>query len=221
MQLLSPVNAPAIIGDGGAGWAQFPYIIKILAENIKRYQQLQMMIKQAKGHEEYLRLINSGLENSIGLLNSLPVRDEGLLAELRDFRSAYENVIDVYGQIPKSKEATLHLLHDQLTAESRRMANSFKKYAHEQEENSITLAVQSRQASPKGAERMQVEASARILRSLSQLIRLNTQILKLQSEQLAMRNKQGKENVASFQKFNRDLGSGFKQFKPEMNLTRF
>ncbi len=221
LALLLPVRSVAFLGDGGAGWAQIPYLVKILAENVKRYQQLRMVIEQAKGHEQYLRLINSGIENSIDLLNSIPVRDEGLLEQLRDFQSAYNNVLEIYGQIPKSKEATLQLLHDQLAAESRRMTNSFKEYAREQEENSITLAVQSRQASPKGAQRMQAEASAHIMRSLSQLIRLNTQMLKLQSEQLAMNNKQGKDRVAAFQKFNEDLGGGFKKFKPEMNLTRF
>lgn len=179
------------------------------------------MIDQAKGQEQYLRLIHSGLENSIGLLNSLPVKDERVLAELKSFKQSYEAILDVYGKIPKSKEAALHLLHDQTVAESIRMANSFKSYSEKQEENSIKIAIQSREASPKGAARMQAEASAQILNSLSQLIRLNTQMLKLQSEQLALQNKLGKDNVAGYQRINNDLGSGFKNFKPEMNLARF
>ena len=101
------------------------------------------------------------------------------------------------------------------------MANDFKIYSENQERNADVIAVNAREASPKGAARMQAETSAQILKSLSQLIRLNTQMLKLQSEQLAVNNKVSKEGVANFQKVSRDLGSGFSNFKPEMKLTRF
>ena len=109
------VTSPAysIFGDGGAGYSQLPYIIKILTENIKRYQQLKMMINNAKDHKNYLKLINSGLENSIGLLQTLPVKDEELLAELKTFKQSYNSILKFYGQIPKSKESVLQLLHDQ------------------------------------------------------------------------------------------------------------
>jgi hypothetical protein len=94
-------------------------------------------------------------------------------------------------------------------------------YSEIQEKNSELIAVQARQASPKGAVRMQAETSAEILRSLSQLLRLNTQMLKLQSEQLAISNKASKEGVANFQKVSQDLGSGFSKFKPDMKLVTF
>jgi len=219
--LCMPFNAFAIIGDGGAGWAQIPYIIKILAENVKRYKQLRLMITQAKDHKQYLRLINSGLENSIGLINSLPIKDEKILAELRTFKKSYDTILDVYGKVPKSKEELLHTLHDQTVAESLRMVNSFKDFARKQDENSIMLNVQSRNASPKGAARMQVEASSNILRSLNQLIKVNGQMLKMQSEILAMTNKNGKDNVIRYQKIDQDLRKGFKNFNFDMKLATY
>jgi hypothetical protein len=101
------------------------------------------------------------------------------------------------------------------------MITSFKEYSEKQEENSILIAAQSREASPKGAARMQAETSAQILRSLSQLIRLNTQMLKMQSEQFAMHNKMGKDSVGNFQRVNQDLGRSFQSAKPEMGLVKF
>jgi hypothetical protein len=196
-------------------------LVQILSENIRRYYQLQEMIGQNKNQMEFLRAINAGLDNSIGLLESLPVKDEKLLGDLKEFRGAVQRVSDLYGSIPKSPEEALHLLHDQSVAESLRMANSFKDFSETQEKNSILIAAQARAASPKGAARMQAETSAEILRSLSQLIRLNTQMLKLQSEQLAMTNKQSKDGVAGFQKINADLGRGFSKFKPDMKFVRF
>lgn len=169
----------------------------------------------------FLKVLNQGIDNSIGLLESLPIKDEKILSDLKEFKSALYKVESLYGKIPKSPEEALHLLHDQTVAESLRMATSFKEYSDVQEKNSQVIASQARMASPKGAARMQAETSAEILRSLSQLIRLNTQILKLQSEQLAMSNKSSKEGVANFQKVNQDLGRGFSSFKPDMKLVAF
>ncbi len=196
-------------------------LMQILQENIRHYFQLQEMIKQGQNADSYLRWINKGLDNSIGLLKSLPIKDEKVLSELKEFRQAMGKVSTLYGQVPRSPEEALQLLHDQTVAESLRMATSFKEYSETQEMNSNLARIQVRDASPKGAARMQVEMSADILKSLAQLIRLNTQMLKLQSEQLAINNKSSKEGVANFQKVSRDLGSGFSNFKPEMKLTRF
>lgn len=196
-------------------------LIEILAENIKHYYQLQQMIGQARSTEDYLRLVNSGIDNSMGLLSALPIKDEGIMADLASFKQALNTVENLYGAVPRSKEQMLHLLNDQTIAESIRMANSFKKYSQDQEENSVRIAIQSRQASPKGAARMQAETSAQILQSMSQLIRLNTQMLKLQSEQFAMQNKTGKTEVANFMRVNDGLSNGFKNFKLDMSLGQF
>lgn len=205
----------------GSGWAAVGYLIKILEENYRRYIQLKQMIDSANGHYDYIRALNQGLDNSIGLLDSLPIKDEKILAEIRNFKEAVGRVELLYGKIPKSPDEALHLLHDQSVAESLRMANSFKEFSETQERNSQLIAIQARDASPKGAARMQAEMSAEILRTLSQLIRLNTQMLKLQSEQTAMANKTSKDNVASFQKINQDIGNGFSKFKPDMKLVTF
>lgn len=196
-------------------------LVQILAENIKHYQQLQMMIGQGRDQADFLRQLNAGLENSIGLLQSLPVKDEKILANLREFQGALKSVTDVYGMIPKSQEAMMQTLHDQTIAESLRMVNTFKDYSDVQEQNSILIAAQSRDASPKGAARMQAETSAQILGSMSQLIRLNTQMLKLQSEQFGMNNKVGKDSVGNFQKVNQDLGKSFQGLKSDMRLIQF
>lgn len=212
---------PAFAFSDGSGWAAVAYLIKILEENYRRYVQLKQMIDTANGHYDYIRALNSGLDNSIGLLEALPIKDEKVLAELKNFKEAVGRVELLYGKIPKSPDEALHLLHDQSVAESLRMANSFKDFSETQEKNSILIAAQAREASPKGAARMQAETSAEILRTLSQLIRLNTQMLKLQSEQIAMANKSAKDGVAGFQKINQDLGTGFSTFKPDMKFVSF
>ena len=96
--------------SGGMFGADVAVLIKILAEDIQRFQQLKMMIQQSKDQGDYLRMINSGIENSIGLLQALPVKDEKILAELRDFQGAMNSVSNVYGVVPQSPEATMQTL---------------------------------------------------------------------------------------------------------------
>ena len=94
-----------------------------LAENVRRYQQLKQMIAYSKSHEDYLRLVNRGLENSMGLLRALPIKDDRLLKELGNAHQISRSVTYLYGSIPKSKEAVIHKLHDRSVSQSIRMAS--------------------------------------------------------------------------------------------------
>lgn len=220
LMLFSP-QSQAFLGDGGAGWAQLPYLIKILEENYKRYKQLQIMIQTAKNQEEFLKSLTTGLDNSIGLLESIPLKNEKILTDFKDFKKGYDSVLDLYGSIPKSKEETLQVLHDKSVAESLKMVAMTDDHSRLQEENSDLIKLSAREASLKGAARMTAESNALILDSLNQLIKLQAQSLKLQSEQLAMQNKNSKTQVDSFQKINQGLGDGFKKFQHKPGLIRF
>jgi len=214
-------NSQAFLGDGGAGWANAVYLAKILEENYRRYQQLKMMIDQAKNQGEYLRLLNQGLENSIGLMNSLPVKDERILDDLGSFQNALSTIEKIYGQIPKSAESATQILHDQTVAESLKMVNASKEYSKLQEENALKISIQTRQASPKGAARMTAETSAQILHTLNQILRINGQILKLQSESLAMNNKVDKDSIMGHQKIKSDMESSLSGFHGDFKFPRF
>ena len=211
----------AFIGDGGAGWAQLPYLIKILQENYSRYQQLRTMINTTRDHRRWLKEVHQGLENVSTLMESLPIKDEKILSQLRTFSKSVQTIEQIYGKIPRSKEEAVQRLHDNTVAESMRMIHDFQKYAEKQEANSVRIKSDSQMASPKGAARMAATTNAEILKSLSQLIRLNSQMLKLQGEELAYANKSGKTQVSSFQDVSQSLQGSFKNFEPNMKLPKF
>lgn len=205
----------------GSGWANFGYLVKILAENIKRYQQLRMMIDQARDQKNFLKGLHSGLENSIGLLEGIPITDENILNELKNFQKASRKIEEIYGLIPKSQDKEMLRLHDQTIAESLKMVTSFKKFVEIQEKNSQAVSRQARNTSPKGAARMMAETQGMIMKSLAQLIRLQNQSLKMQSEQFALMNKMGKQESYHFEKVHKDIGKGFANFKMSSSFVRF
>lgn len=211
----------AQIGDGGAGWANYVYLVKIYQENLRRFTQLKDMINQARSHEQFVRALNEGLNNAIELAQVLPLKDEKILMELRKYQDALRKVEEIYGIIPKGADFKLHKLHDTTIAESIKLANLLQEYASLQEKNATTVFYQSTQASPKGAERMNAQMSAQILHSINQLIKVNGQMLKMQSETFAFENKQDKEGVAGFNKTTKDFEGSMMKFKPNYSLPRF
>lgn len=219
--VISSTPAYSFWGDAGAGWAQIPYLAKVLTENYKRYKQLKIMLEQAKHSDNYFRTVHQGLENVTGLMDSLPISDQGILKDLHSFSGSLKTVTRVYGRIPKSPESALHRLHDETAAESLRMVNSSKDYSKTQESNSQILKAQSQSASPKGAARATAVSNAMILESVNQLIRVQSQSLKMQSEQLAMLNRQDKHSISAYQEVDKAIGGAFKNFKRQDKLVRF
>lgn len=218
---LSLVSGNLHAWSDGSGWANYAYLVKIYLENVKRFYLLKQMIDQAERHDQYIRILNEGLNNAAGMMEVLPVKDENILAELRSFQSALKKVEEIYGLVPKSSDSELHTLHDSTIAESFKLSNAVKDYADRQELNATNIFVQSTSASPKGAERMTAQASAQILHSLNQLIKLNGQMLKLQSESFALSNKQGKDSAEGFNRTRDDLGKAMKRHKPMYAFPKF
>ena len=205
----------------GSGWVQATYLNRILMENHARFRQLQIIVQNAKNETQYMKMLNSGLQGVTGLMQILPIKDNSVLGEIRNFKEAVRLVENIYGIIPKSKEAPIHKLNDASVAESIKMINKSKNYASKQEENAIRVFHAGERASPKGAVRMTAQMNAQILHSLNQLIKINAQILKLVSANMALQNKKGKQSVRNFNKIGMDMKASFTNFKGDFKMPRF
>ena len=202
----------------GDGLAQIPYLVEILSENVKRYEQLRQVIKQGKDSQELLRVLNEGIDNATGLLQSLPIKDQKILQRLKRFQNVRNEIKRIYGTIPKGSDERLFRLHDESISRSFDMARASGSYAKIQEQNAQKVFRQAKRASPKGAQRMTAQMSAQILHALNQLIRINAQILQLQSEQLALNTKEGKDMSRNFNRIKEDMNQTLERFK---DLSRF
>jgi hypothetical protein len=216
---ISPIKSHAMFGMDAA--AMIPYLIEIINQSIRQYNQMKIIYDNAKHHKDMFMSINDGLNEAIGLLESLPIEDENILGKLRSFRRAVREVERLYGTVPRGQEEQLLRLHDETVAESIKISNSLKEYAKNQEDNSNRVALNAGRMSPKGAARVNLETNAAILHTLNQLLKVNGQMLKLQSETLAMSNKTAKESNLHFQKVTGDLGSSFKGFEANFRTPRF
>lgn len=190
-------------------------------EAYKHYTQLKLLIAQGEMGLEYQHWVNSGLDQIIGLINTLPIEDQRVLGELKDFQKAIKSVTELYGAVPLSGEAAMQSLHDQTIAESFKVTGNISDYAAGQEANASQAFMLAGQMSPKGAARLAASTQAQVLHSLSQLLKVNGQLLKLQSEQFAMENKASKDSVGHFNKINGDVRSSMSRFSGDFTLPRF
>ena len=135
----------------------------------------------------------------------LAVRGHTILSELKSYSSAMQEIERLYGATPPSPEAAMFRLHDQSVAESIHLISDLQSYAERQAQNAMAIFKQVNLAGPIGAQRMTATTNSQILHALTQLIKINGQILKLQSEFLAQANKQGKDSVNHFNQLNKEL----------------
>ncbi len=204
------------------GPTQVLYLIKIFQENLRRYYQLRNIFHGVRGSHKLLQRVNAGLDNVLGVLVELPIKDQKILSDLKNYREALRKIERLYGIVPKSKEAMLQKVHDRTVGESLKMISQVLKYTETQEKNATKLIKRASVASPKGAAKMNVEVNSAILHSLNQLIKINGQMLKIQAETLAMGNKSSKEHVNYLIKMERDFKKGVKVLNREdFKMTRF
>lgn len=216
---LCPHRAHAF--SDGSGWVQISYLIKLVEESIRRYYQLQQIIQTSRDAQEYMRAINRGLDDSVRLLEALPVKDEKILGQLKTFQKSTAEIEKIYGTIPRSPEEAMQKIHDLTVAESLKMATNANDYAEKQETNAAMIEARSWDMSPKGAMRMQAQVSSQILLTLNQILKMNSQLLKMQSAQFAGQNREEKQNVLRFQKTSREVAATSQSFSGNMALPRF
>ena len=101
------------------------------------------------------------------------------------------------------------------------MVNSATDYAEKQETNSARLEARSWDMSPKGAMRTQVQINSQILLTLNQILRMNAQLLKMQSADLAAKNRGEKQDVVKFQKLSKEVSITSRAFSGDLSLPKF
>lgn len=217
--LVGPKKSLATFGEDAA--AMIPFLTEIIKESIYQQRQLQFIYENSKKHREIIESINIGIEDTINVLDSLPIKDDQILEGLDSFKKSLNHVQDLYGNISSINGEEFLKLHDDTVAESFKVSNSIKKYAEIQEKNSENLSKSAEISSPKGALRTNVKTNAAILHTLNQVLRVNGQMLKLQSEVLALNTKRAKDSHRSYKKANKDFSKALKHFHGDFKTPRF
>lgn len=209
----------ALFGEDAA--LTIPYLIQIIMQAIKQYNEMKAILQQAKDTKALLKSLNEGMDTAINLIRALPLKDEKILGDLKNYQDALREIRRLYGDVPMGPESSMYNTHDQTIAESIKLVNAIQEYATVQEKNADQIGDSSNYMSPKGSARMNARTNAAVLHTLNQILRINGQYLKLQSESLGITTKAEKEQTFHYQKVNNDIKRNFRSFDGDFKVPRF
>ncbi len=198
------------------------YLSKILQQSIYQLKQLQ---KITGANEETLKLLrdtNRGLHEAMYVGDTINrTLKAGTFSKLKNLNESIQAVKNLYGRIPKTSEATLQKKTDLSIAESLNHHNNVYRYAKQTDELAKQMKHYAHRASQAGATKTILESQAIMIHTLNQILRTNATLLKIQTQELALKNKANKNHSRQFQVQYSELGNAFKNLKPNYNLTSF
>jgi len=184
---------------------QFP----LLVANIQEKGQL---LNNGRDTLNLLHDINSGMRSGLDVIRIInPKFNPGVYGDLKDPSNVLRALRDLYGQTPKSPDSELIEAQDQSVAEVISMNRNLYDYADQVDQERERILVHSEVVSPQGAAKLQNQSLAVLIGVMTQLLRSQSQMLKIMAQNMALQNR--KEKITSqqfldkFQGVSEGLGS--------------
>ncbi len=216
--LLYLLSTPTFSWWGG----DLVYLSKILQQSIYQLEQLRQITGVGEETLNILRETNRGVHEAIYIKDSINrTLKAGTFSKLKNLNETINTVKNLYGRIPKTSQSELQKKNDLTVAENFQHHNEVYKYAKNTDEIAQRIKHYSHKASYVGATKTLLEGQAVIIHTLNQILRTNASLLKIQSQMLALYNKNQKINSRQFQVQYSELGNAFKNLNYNYNLAYF
>lgn len=196
-----------------------PLLANIVANTLQQISQLNKVIGSGEDTLNYIRDINRGVQDALNIARTMNEKlSPGILSDLRGAEDVLAAIQDLYGRIPKTPQAKMQQTMDRTAAEAINMHNEAFKYADEIDPEAERIKDYAHVVSPGGAEKLTAQSLGVLIHVMTQLLRTNAAMLKLQSEQLALQNRREKLNSEQFKVQYESLSKAFGSLKPEYRL---
>jgi len=196
-------------------------LTQILAQSIQTVIQLKSVLENGKDTLSLLRDINSGVRSGLDAIRILnPNFNPGVYGNLNDADSVLRAVQDLYGTVPHGMDEGLMTAQDQSVAEVISMNRNLYDYADQVDRERDKIIYHASVVSPQGAGKLQGQALGVLIGVMTQLLRTQSQMLKIMGQNMAMENRKEKLSTQNFQQNYRNLSDGFKSLPAETSLPR-
>lgn len=191
--VLAPLNARADLFGGDVA-----VLVQILAQTIEEVYKLQQIIRNGQDTLNLLHDVNSGAASALDFIRIInPKFNPGVYGDLKDPANVLRAIQDVYGTIPKTPDSDLMETQDQSVAEVISMNRNLYDYADQVDVQRDRIMTYSESVSPQGAARLQNQSLGILIGIMTQLLRSQSQMLKIMGQNMAMQNR--KEKISSQQ----------------------
>lgn len=174
-------------------------LVQILANALKQLVELQQLVENGRDTLGLLKDINRGINDSLGLLDTLaPYIDPGLYKELKKVAAIAQHLQDAYGIVVDSPEAKVQSDTDEVVAEGIAMNNSVYDYAAQLDKVGEEIKQFSHAVSPGGAQKLTAQSLGVMVHVMNQQLRATATGLKMQAQAMAVQNRKEKTETAQY-----------------------
>jgi hypothetical protein len=211
---LSPMSAQADIFGGDV-----VVLSQILVNALQQLMQLKALLQTGSDTLSLLRDVNQGIKTGLSVVQLIdPTFNPGYFGNLNSPQDVLRALEDLYGKVPDSAEAKLLHAQDISIAEGIAMNGQLFQFADQADEESREILAKSNDVNPVGAAKLTAQSLAILIRVNSQVLRSNSMLLKMMSEQHAVTNRSMKLEAQSFRDNFENLSSGFGDLSTIPNL---
>lgn len=194
-------------------------LMQILAQAIEQVARLQSIIQNGQDTLNLMRDINSGVRSGLDLIRIINPRfNPGLYGDLKDPQNVLRAIHDLYGQTPKTADKELMDSNDQSVAEVISMNRNIYDYADQVDQERERILLHSQVVSPQGAAKLQNQSLAVLIGVMTQLLRTQSQMLKIMGQNMALENRKEKMTSSQFIENYQGLSKGFKSLPKDTTL---
>lgn len=196
-------------------------LTKILAQAIQTVLQLRSILENGRDTLNLLRDVNSGARSGLELIRIMNPRfDPGVFSDLRDPEAVLRALEHIYGEIPEGPNQELIQSQDQSVAEVISMNRDLYDYADQVDRERERIIFHAQAVSPQGAGKLQNQALGVLIGVSTQLLRTQSQMLKIMAQNMAFDNRREKLATKNFRENYRSLSSSFKSLPKDVKLPK-
>lgn len=174
-------------------------LTQILAQSIKQLYELRQILKNGSDSLTLMREINQGIRNGLAVIQIInPKFNPGLYGNLDTAERVMAAITDLYGAIPRTSESRLQEAQDRSVAESIAMNGQLFRYADDVDAETRRIIEHAQVVSPQGAGKLTAQSMAILIGVTTQVLRTNSMMLKMMSENMALSNRKEKLQSEQF-----------------------
>jgi hypothetical protein len=174
-------------------------LLQILANALQQLIQLKQILTTGSDTLDLLKDVNRGIREGLNVIQVLnPKFHPGLYGDLDTADRVLAVITDFYGHAPRTGETRLQEAQDRSVAESIAMNGTLFHFADQTDEETKRIVEHARVVNPQGAGKLTAQSLAVLIGVTTQVLRTNSMMLKMMSENMALQNRHDKVQSAQF-----------------------
>lgn len=196
-------------------------LTQILAQAIQTVITLKGVLENGKDSLNLMRDLNAGVRSGLDFIRIInPHFNPGVYGNLNTADDVLRALQSVYGTVPQGMDEDLMKSQDQSVAEVISMNRNLYDYADQVDLERDKILFHAQVVSPQGAGKLQNQALAVLIGVSTQLLRTQSQMLKIMAQNMAYDTRKEKLATQNFQENYQGLSRGFGSLPKDARLPR-